>query len=1038
MELDRFIESLGYSASPNFLVGEALDIDRDFGHIYRKARAECGLRGVYVLNAAAFDRSQSNVPVVYVCEADSEAEAREIHRRVWNQNAVPFLLVVSPTTIRLYPGFNYRRDNSADPLQGALSVFDDFNQAVESLSALGAESINSGSVWKEMGSAVTPDRRVDWQLLANLRDLNDWLRDEGAVEDHKLAHAMIGKFVYIHYLRQRKILSDSRLREWNIDPEHIFSHSGRLNSFIDLIGHLDQWLNGAVFPLTPAKIREFGAENLRKVASVFMGQQAQSGQLPLFDIYDFSFIPIETLSVIYEQFLHATLNQNGQSEGEARGAYYTPVPLVNFMLDKLDARSPLEQGMRVLDPSCGSGAFLVQCYRKLIEKRRRELGRRLRPAELGRLLTAHIFGVDIDEDACQIAELSLALTLLEYINPPDLTETRFTLPSLRGRNIFHANAFEDHSTWYEERGSRPFHWVVGNPPWKDLKSRKLDAGDEAAWTWMQKEHTAHPVGGNQLAEAFAWRTSEVLAPNGIAALLLPAMTLFKYESTAFRRSFLEQLDLWSVANFANLADVLFGGRATLPAAAFFFSLRAEVKDDAGSEESTIEIYSPLVANQPTSRGRTSRGKRETWNLVVNASDLREIDYRHVASGDPLSWKIAMWGSVIDRKVIATISKRFRSVADFEDSNTLFVSEGFQLRSATKSHMEKTQHRPELGGALTVNVNHLKNRRFLHRFPANVRMTINPDETYVRLRGGFAGPMQANEPPHVIVGASRNFAIYTEEFLVIPARQIGITSPQGDRNLLKAIALYLNSDFVAYHQFLTTTQAGIQKSINTLKALRSLPLPFSENGSLREWERLYNRISSQCADRDDFNEPSLVKALNDLTADSLKLSSRARAAVHDLVHVKFGLTRGKTGIAAVGHPVRGEFEDYATMLREELNGFIEASTDKRHQVDVMFGGGSGLVSVNIVPADSVEQTVRVIEASSEAAAPLTKTRSLLSQQRDQWLYFDRNLRVYDGPRTYILKPLQHLHWTQTQAIRDAGEIIADSLRTQSSEPMEITR
>lgn len=1033
MELDRFIESLGYSASPNFLVGEALDVDRDFGHIYRKARAECRLHGVYLLNAAAFDRSQSNVPVVYVCEADSEAEAREIHRRVWNQNAVPFLLVVSPTTIRLYPGFNYRRDNSTDPLQGALSVFEDFNQAVESLSALGADSINSGSVWKEMGGAVTPDKRVDWQLLANLRDLNDWLRDEGRVEDHKLAHAMIGKFVYIHYLRQRKILSDNRLREWNIDPEHIFSHSAHLNSFIELIGHLDQWLNGAVFPLTSAKIREFGAANLRKVASVFMGQQAQSGQLPLFDIYDFSFIPIETLSVIYEQFLHATLNQDGESEGEARGAYYTPVPLVNFMLDKLDARSPLEQGMRVLDPSCGSGAFLVQCYRKLIERRRRELGRRLRPAELGRLLTAHIFGVDIDEDACQIAELSLALTLLEYINPPDLTETRFALPSLRGRNIFHANAFDDHSPWYEERESRPFHWVVGNPPWKDLKPAKLDPADEAAWTWMQKERKVHPVGGNQLAEAFAWRSSEVLAPNGIAALLLPAMTLFKYESSAFRRRFLGQLNLWSLANFANLADVLFGGRATLPAAAFFFSLRTGT-GDSESGDSTIEIYSPLVANQPASRAAKNRSKKETWNLVVNASDLREVDYRHVANGDALSWKIAMWGTVIDRKTIVGASKRFRSVADFEKSKDLFISEGLQLRSAKQSLAEDTERHEELAGELTINLGVLKNRKFLFRFPHEAIGRVPAETTFVR-KGRFERPMRVSNPPHLIIGASRNFAVYSEDVVVVPARQIGIASPKGNRALLKAIALYLNSDFVAYHQFLTTTEAGVQKSRNTLKALRSLPLPFSEDGSLHEWEILYNRISSQCGDRDDFNIPSLVRALNDLTADSLKLSSRARAAVHDLVHVRFGLTRGKTGSSAIGHPLRSEFEGYATMLREELNGFVEASTNRRHQVDIMFGGDSGLVSVNIVPADSIEQPVRVIEATSEAAGQLEKTRSLLSQRRDQWLYFDRNLRVYDGLRTYILKPLQHMHWTRTQAISDAGEIIADSLRAESSRAME---
>lgn len=1031
MVLRSVLDSLGYSDSPNFLVGEALEKDRDFGHIFRRAKADCRLQGVYVLNAAPFDQSQSNVPVVYVCEADSEAEAREIHKKVWNQNAVPFLIIASPIAIRLYPGFSYQRDISGDPLNGALRVFENFNESLH------AKSINSGRVWSELGDAVTPDRRVDWQLLANLRGLTKWLHDDGNVRDRKLVHAMIGKFVYIHYLRQRKILSDSRLSDWNIDPAHIFSHNARLNSFTELVDHLDEWLNGAVFPLSTTKIREFGAANLRKVASVFMGEQAQSGQLPLpsFDIYDFSFIPIETLSVIYEQFLHETPNQSGESEGEARGAYYTPVPLVNFMLDKLDARKPLEQGMRVLDPSCGSGAFLVQCYRKLIERRRREAGRRLRPAELGKLLTAHIFGVDIDEDACQIAELSLALTLLEYINPPDLTETSFKLPALRGSNIFNENAFDDKTCWYKEGRTRPFQWIVGNPPWKDLKSKKLDPPDEVAWRWMQEAPKEHPVGGNQLAEAFAWRASKVLAPDGVVALLLPAMTLFKYESTCFRKSFLSTHHLWSVANFANLAYVLFGGRATLPAATFFYSPRPAT-GNAEASEGLIEVYSPVLANQPASRGENSEGNKATWNLVVNASDIREIDYRHVADGDPLSWKIAMWGSVIDRKVISAAAKRFQKIAELEENGTLVVSQGLELRSLERSGAERTEQHQELADKQTVNVGLLKNRRFLWRFPANALARIKPDETYVRKRGGFENPMRVCMPPHLIVSASRNFAIYTDDFLLIPPRQIGMISPTGNKGLLRAISLYLNSDFVAYHQFLTTTEAGIQKSRNTLKSLRSLPLPFEGGDDLQQWEALYNRISTECANRDDFDIPELIKTLNELTADGLKLSARARAAVHDLVHVRFGLLHGKTEASAVGQPVREEFRNYAAMLRDELDSFVARSSGSRHRVDVLFGDGSGLVCVDIVQARAAVQPIRIIEASDSAAAQLEQTRSLLSEQRGQWLYFNRNLRVYDGPRTYLLKPLQHLHWTQTQAIRDAGEIIADSLQLDPSAQMGV--
>ena len=108
------------------------------------------------------------------------------------------------------------------------------------------------------------------------------------------------------------------------------------------------------------------------------------------------------------------------------------------------------------------------------------------------------------------------------------------------------------------------------------------------------------------------------------------------------------------------------------------------------------------------------------------------------------------------------------------------------------------------------------------------------------------------------------------------------SPNGNKALLKALALYLNSDFVAYHQFLCTTQAGIQKTVNTLKALRLLPIPFGEGGNaLEDWESLYARIAKVTTGKDNFDRADLIKELNDLTFDSLRLGSRAKAAIHDL-------------------------------------------------------------------------------------------------------------------------------------------------------------
>jgi hypothetical protein len=92
-------------------------------------------------------------------------------------------------------------------------------------------------------------------------------------------------------------------------------------------------------------------------------------------------------------------------------------------------------------------------------------------------------------------------------------------------------------------------------------------------------------------------------------------------------------------------------------------------------------------------------------------------------------------------------------------------------------------------------------------------------------------------PHVIVSAARNFAVYSEKFIVVPPRQIGIVSVDGNRPLLKALALYLSSDFAYYHQFLTSTQLGVKRDVATLESLRQIPIPLLKlaPNELAEWE-----------------------------------------------------------------------------------------------------------------------------------------------------------------------------------------------------------
>jgi hypothetical protein len=289
------------------------------------------------------------------------------------------------------------------------------------------------------------------------------------------------------------------------------------------------------------------------------------------------------------------------------------------------------------------------------------------------------------------------------------------------------------------------------------------------------------------------------------------------------------------------------------------------------------------------------------------------------------------------------------------------------------------------------------------------------------------------PPHVIVSEARTFFVYSDQFIVVPPNQIGIARTTADHRLLKALGIYLYSDFVTYHQFLIAPQAGTQKSISTLRALRLLPIPFESSPELDKWESFYSRVDNETKKREDFNRLDLISELNELTYESLRLGARSRAAIEDLVRVRLSLLRGKVREEAIGLPSSSELETYCTTLRDELDGFLGEKPSARHVVQVVFDARSGMVSVDLAQrAGSPPLQVHVWKANAAEAQEMARTRQHLLQQRSQWLYFNRNLRIYEGSKTFILKPLQRLHWTRTQAIQDAGQIVAETLQPQAQQ------
>lgn len=1073
----NILSTLGYSSSKQFFGPEQLDElpANELAFALRLAAKECGeigharFEGAYVLQ---HEPKSPAIPVVYVIEVDSDATARRVHQFVWNQNQTPFLIVESPSTIRLYPGFAFNRDED----QSLCEVVQGTADVLEKLSAFRSESINDGSLWKHWAHAVDPSQRVDETLLRDLRALDLRLQKREGME-RNASHGLIGKYVYLRYLRHRSILSDKKLARWEIEPQQLFSKNATLKAFRKVNDELQEWLNGSVFSLGEDAVSKISADQLKLVARVFAGDSPigmDTIQSSLFASYDFSHIPIETLSCVYEQFLHDAKEVDGTSRGKTLGAYYTPLPLTDYVLAEMGRRRPLQSGMRVLDPACGSGAFLVQCYRRLIERQRRAEARELRATELRELLTKHIFGIDRDDDACRVAELSLIMTLLDYIEPPDLENTNFKLPSLRNQNIVQGDFFDEAGSVHDLLSEQRFDWIVGNPPWAEVK--KTPAPDHehyVAHQWMLAHKQTHPTSGNQIAEAFVWKAGEHLAKDGACGLVVLAMTWFKKEATTFRQRFFSERRVWCLANFANLAYVLFAGRSERPASVVFF------ESEKPSDDHVILTFAPFVAEQIANRPEKAKQRLNTWNIVVSGNELREIDQATVSRGDSLTWKLAMWGTSRDRKLLERLDARFKDEG-LESLNRFGIGEprqGFELRNKTieerkqqaeaarlellsiaaaRSVAEETEHEseaaqtqvskkkkdvlkpcPDLEGKKILVIDKLRNCGRIFAFPDAAVEPIKAEDCFIRLRGGLSG-LDVSYPPHIVVDAARRFAVFSDEFIAIPPVQIGIAGSPGSSDHLRALSLFLSSDFCTYHQFLMSRQWGVDANRAGLNALLALPVPIARltANELTEWASLQRELATGSVGENEeltsdqntsHRRVSLIAELNERVFKLLGMRPVERWLVEDFVQLHIALNKGKVTDDVRRAPTDDDRQTYLLALRQCLDGFLTVERGLRHKLEVLADRESALLSVSLVKSKTSIEPV-VINADNPASRNLKTIRDRLRSKHSQWVYFDRNLKVYDPKHgvLYQFKPLQRLHWTRRQAVLDADDIIAETM------------
>ena len=303
--------------------------------------------------------------------------------------------------------------------------------------------------------------------------------------------------------------------------------------------------------------------------------------------YVFREIPAEILGQVYERFLgkvirltagHQARVEEKPEVRKAGGVYYTPTYIVDYIVKNtvgalLEGRTPGEAAsLKILDPACGSGSFLLGAYQYLLDwhtkwysehepqtlaKAKTPViyqaqggGYRLTTSEKKRILLDNIHGVDIDPQAVEVTKLSLSLKVLEgesqetigaqlglfkeralpdlgrniqcgnSLIGPDYYEGRqLTMNFIDNEERHRVNAFNWQAAFPQVFFAGGFDAVIGNPPY--IRILNLVDYYPGEVRFIQSHYSTASFGKVDIYVAFVEKGIQLLNKNGCLGFILP-------------------------------------------------------------------------------------------------------------------------------------------------------------------------------------------------------------------------------------------------------------------------------------------------------------------------------------------------------------------------------------------------------------------------------------------------------------------------------------------------------------------------------------
>jgi type I restriction-modification system DNA methylase subunit len=622
----------------------------------------------------------------------------------WNTKQVFFVVLTDFEEFRFYDASI--KPDERKPEEGLLFPplkYADYLKNAEKLWEFSRERVTAGSL-----DAMLPrDRRTERLRIpvdeAFLDEMTGW-REELARDIYRNNHGMtarqlnevvqrlLDRIVFIRIAEDRRIIERFQLRD---AAEQWRARGGKFDIFDwlrPLFEKINDDFNGEIFK--PSELLEKTRVDSEVLAKII--ERLYPPKSP----YRFDVIGVELLGSIYERYLGKTIRPTAKTVRvkekpevrKAGGVYYTPKYIVDYIVKNtvgriIEGKPPKQiEKIRILDPACGSGSFLIGAFQCLIDYHvqwylahpeqevrhahpsldfMREVhedadgNTRLSVYRKAKILRNNIFGVDIDPQAVEITMMSLYLKALEGEKsqlPPKqhlLPELKYNIMcgnSLIGPDIYQQgtlfgdadrdriNAFD----WNSETtgfgriiSEGGFDSVIGNPPWGyDFTEEELD--------YLRSAYRPIIVRMIDSFMFFVAKASSVLHQGGWFGMILPDVILYQVDNRRLRESLLAKN---RITNCVNLGDRVFS-HVTRPSCI----LVAQLEQPANNWMQVLNL-APVEASE---RERALASGSGSQPERIKQSDVATLPGKLIPLGD--LGRYAIWFKISKSKACAALGE----------------------------------------------------------------------------------------------------------------------------------------------------------------------------------------------------------------------------------------------------------------------------------------------------------------------------------------------------------------------------------------------